>query len=81
MSKISANTCKLKVPWLNNNIHAIVQASLPRDLHFSIPESEARCSSWGNEPSSEDEWIIGIVATSFCNILKATSFKLSYGPA
>lgn len=54
---------------------------LPNSLHFKIPDSEARCSSCGNEPSSEDEWIMGTVATSFCKNFKATSFKLSYGPA
>jgi len=48
---------------------------------LSIPESEARCNNCGEEPSSEDEWIIGIVETSFCKTFMAISFKLSYGPA
>lgn len=52
-----------------------------KNLHFSIPQSEARCNNWGNEPSSEAEWIMGTVATSFRKIFKATSFKLSLGPA
>jgi hypothetical protein len=50
-------------------------------MHLSIPESEARCSNCGKEPSSEDEWIIGTVETSFCKIFMAISLRLSYGPA
>lgn len=50
-------------------------------LHFNIPDREVRCSSCGNEPSREEECIMGIVDTLFCKIFKATSFKESYGPA
>jgi hypothetical protein len=51
----------------------------PRSLHFKIPDREARCSSWGNEPSSKE--MIGTVDTLFCKTLKATSFRHSLGPA
>ena len=30
-------------------------------LPFSIPDREARCSSWGYEPSFEEEFMIGII--------------------
>lgn len=58
-----------------------IKESYQESLHLSIPESEARCSNCGNEASSEDEWIIGTVETSFCKIFMAISFRLSYGPA
>lgn len=59
----------------------VLHNKILESLHFKIPDSEARCNSCGNVPSSEDEWIIGTVATSFCKSFKTTSFKLSYGPA
>lgn len=49
--------------------------------HFKIPERDARCSNCGKDPSSDVEWMIGTVETSFCRIIKATSLKESYGLA
>jgi len=46
-------------------------------LHFNMPDSEARCSNCGYEPSCKEEYITGTAATLFCKIFRATSFRLS----
>lgn len=50
-------------------------------LHFNIPDRDARCNSCGNEPSGDEEWIMGTVDTLFCKIFTVTSFRESEGPA
>lgn len=76
MSKMPANTWNLFHMLVGNErIYVWHNAQWINDSHFNIPDKLAMWRSWGHEPSGDEEWVMGIVATLFCKSFKATSFR------